>query len=73
MREWGESGRCERGVNVGGVRVGCTRVGCKSGVRCESKVRVEVLEKGERVRFESAVRVGGVNGVCESGVQEWEM
>lgn len=65
--------RCESRVNVGGVRVGCTRVGCKSGVRCESKVRVEVIEKGERVRFESAVRVGGVSGVCESGVQEWEM
>lgn len=46
---------------------------CKSGVRCDSKVRVEVREKSERVRFESAVRVGGMSGVCESGVQEWEM
>lgn len=46
---------------------------CKSGVRCDSKVRVEVREKSERVRFESAVRVAGMSGVCESGVQEWEM
>lgn len=65
--------RCESRVNVGGVRVGSTRVECKSGVRCDSKVRVEVREKSERVRFESVVRVGGMSGVCESGVQEWEM